>query len=95
MGNVKMGTDGSYRTSDLYIAAWLLSRGLGLKDIDRRNKQRSDFIFRDRSDRPEAVKPNYKFFPLHFTLPIDHFTTELAAISVIKTSAKGGGPFGS
>lgn len=66
MGNVKMGTDGSYRTSDLYIAAWLLSRGLGLKDIDRCNKQRSDFIFRDRSDRPEPVKHNRQVFPLRF-----------------------------
>ena len=50
-----MGTDGIYRTSDLYIAAWLLSNGLELKGIDRSNKQRNDFIFKDRSDRPELV----------------------------------------
>ena len=25
MGNVKVGTDGNYRTSDLYVAAWLLA----------------------------------------------------------------------
>jgi len=35
MENAKMGINGNYRTSDLYIAAWLLSKGLELKDIDR------------------------------------------------------------
>ncbi len=45
-----------YRTSDLYIAAWLLSNGLELKDIDRRDRRRSDFIFVDRQDRPELVR---------------------------------------
>ena len=51
-----MGADGTYRTSDLYIAAWLLSNGLELKDIDRRDRRRSDFIFVDRQDRPELVR---------------------------------------
>jgi hypothetical protein len=51
-----MGTNGTYRTSDLYIAAWLLSKGLELKDIDRRDRRRSDFIFVDRQDRPELVR---------------------------------------
>lgn len=51
-----MGVDGSYRTSDLYIAAWLLSNGLELRDIDRRNPRRCDFIFADRSDRRELVQ---------------------------------------
>ncbi len=40
-----MGVDGNYRTSDLYIAAWLLSNGLELRDIDRRNPRRCHFIF--------------------------------------------------
>lgn len=40
MENAKMGMNGIYRTSDLYIAAWLLSKGLELKDINRRNRQR-------------------------------------------------------
>lgn len=44
-----------YRTSDLYIAAWLLSKGLELKDIDRRSR-RCDFVFVDRQDRPELVR---------------------------------------
>lgn len=51
-----MGTDGIYRTSDLYIAAWLLSNGLELKGIDRSNKQRNDFIFTDSPDRPDLVR---------------------------------------
>jgi len=50
-----MGTNGIYRTSDLYIAAWLLSKGLQLQDIDRRNSRRCDFIFIDRQDRPQLV----------------------------------------
>ena len=56
MENVQMVTDGTYRTSDLYISAWLLSKGLELRGIDRSNKQRNDFIFQDRSDRPELVR---------------------------------------
>ena len=56
MENAKMGIDGTYRTSDLYIAAWLLSRGLQLQDIDRRDRRRCDFIFVDRPDRPELVQ---------------------------------------
>lgn len=46
---------GVYRTSDLYIAAWLLSKGLQLEDLDRRKPQRIDFIFQDRPDRQELV----------------------------------------
>jgi len=56
MRNVKMGMNGTYRTSDLYIAAWLLSRGLEFKDIDRHNRRRCDFIFEDRPDRPDLVR---------------------------------------
>jgi len=55
MENVQMGTDGTYRTSDFYICAWLLSKGLQLQGIDRSNKRRNDFIFIDREDRPELV----------------------------------------
>lgn len=51
-----MGTDGTYKTSDLYIAAYLLSMGLQLQGIDRHNPRRSDFIFKDREDRPELVQ---------------------------------------
>ena len=51
-----MGVDGNYRTSDLYVAAWLLSNGLELLDIDRRNPRRCDFIFADRPDRRELVQ---------------------------------------
>ena len=50
-----MGTNGTYRTSDLYIAAWLLSKGLELRDVGRRNSRRCDFIFADRQDRPGLV----------------------------------------
>ena len=50
MGDVKIGVDGNYRTSDLYVAAWLLTKGLELQDIDRRNSRRAvgnlaDFVF--------------------------------------------------
>lgn len=55
MEDVKMEMNGTYRTSDLYIAAWLLSNGLELKDIDRYNSRRCDFIFTDRQDRPGLV----------------------------------------
>ena len=50
-----MGVDGNYRTSDLWIAAWLLSNGLELRGIDRRNPRRCDFVFLDRQDRPGLV----------------------------------------
>jgi len=51
-----MGTDGNYRTSDLYIAAWLLSKGLDPKDNDRCSSRRCDFVFEDRPDQPELVR---------------------------------------
>lgn len=35
----------TYRTSDIYIASWLLSKGLQLEGLDRRNPRRIDFIF--------------------------------------------------
>lgn len=50
-----MGTNGVYRTSDVYLASWLLSKGLQLEDLDRHNPRRIDFIFRDRPDRSELV----------------------------------------
>ena len=51
-----MGTDGIYRTSDFYVAAWLLSNGLQIQAVDRRNPRRCDFIFLDREDRPQLVQ---------------------------------------
>ena len=51
-----MEKNGTYVTSDIYVAAWLLSNGLHIKGIDRHNPQRSDFIFQDRGDRPELVR---------------------------------------
>jgi len=50
-----MEANGTYRTSDLYVAAWLLSKGLELQKIDRSNSRRCDFVFTDRPDRPELV----------------------------------------
>jgi len=43
MGNVKMEMNGKYQTSDLYLAAYLLSMGLDLLNVDHG----------DRQDRPE------------------------------------------
>lgn len=45
MQNVEMETDGTYKTSDLYLAAWLLSNGFQLEGLDRCNPKRIDFIF--------------------------------------------------
>ena len=50
-----MGTVGIYRTSDFYVCAWLLSKGLQLQGIDRHNEQRCEFIFLDWEDRPQLV----------------------------------------
>ena len=50
-----MGANGTNQTSDLYVAAWLLTKGLELQDIDRSNSRRCDFIFSDRRDRSELV----------------------------------------
>lgn len=54
MKDAEMGVNG-YRTSDLYVAAWLLNKGLELQGIDRRNSRRCEFIFKDREDRPKLV----------------------------------------
>ena len=45
----------TYRSSDLYVSAWLLSQGLVLLDIDRTNPRRLDFVFQDRPDRAQLV----------------------------------------
>ena len=46
----------TYRTSDIYVASYLLSKGLELQGVDRRNLQRCDFILIDRKDRPDLVR---------------------------------------
>lgn len=46
----------TYRTSDIYIASYLLSEGLELQGIDKRDSRRCDFIFIDREDRPNLVR---------------------------------------
>lgn len=51
-----MGKMGTYRTSDIYIASYMLSKGLQLEGIGRNNSQRCDFIFIDREDRPDLVR---------------------------------------
>jgi len=62
MKHAEIGVNGAYHTSDLYVAAWLLTKGLELQDIDRRNSRRCDFIFnlrraigRKRYDVPFAI----------------------------------------
>ncbi len=50
-----MEINGKYQTSDLYVAAYLLSMGLELLDVDRRDRRRCNFIFADREDRPGLV----------------------------------------
>jgi len=56
MENVQMVADGIYKTSDFYVAAYLLSKGLQIQGIDRHNPRRSEFIFIDREDRPQLVQ---------------------------------------
>lgn len=51
-----MEMNGKYQTSDLYLAAYLLSLGLELLDVDHRNPRRCNFVFADREDRPELVR---------------------------------------
>ena len=63
-----MGKDRVYKTSDLYAAAWLLSKGFQLQGIDRSNKQRDDFVFEDRPDRPELV---HSFMTGPFTVGVN------------------------
>lgn len=53
---MRMGTNGIYKSSDFYIAAYLLSKGLQIQGIDRHNPRRSEFIFIDRGDRPQLVQ---------------------------------------
>jgi len=50
-----MQRDGIYKTSDIYITAWLLLKGLQLAGIDRCDSRRCQFIFIDRSDRRQLV----------------------------------------
>jgi hypothetical protein len=52
---MQMKLDEAYRTSDLYVAAWLLTKGFQLQDIDHSNNRRCDFVFADRQDRPQLV----------------------------------------
>lgn len=47
--------DNIYQTSDLYLAAWLLSRGFVLEDVSHANPKRLLFVFQDRPDRPQLV----------------------------------------
>jgi hypothetical protein len=53
--NAKMEMNGKYQTSDLYLAAYLLSMGLDLLNVDHRDRQHCKFVFVDREDRPELV----------------------------------------
>jgi len=46
----------SYRTSDIYVTAWLLYKGLQLEGIDRHDSRRCQFIFTDRPDRRQLVR---------------------------------------
>jgi hypothetical protein len=40
-----------FKTSDFYLSAFLLTRGLKLIKVDKSNPQRALFIFEDREDR--------------------------------------------
>ena len=55
MEDAKMEVSGNYHTSDLYLAAYLLSMGLELLDVDHRDRRHCKFVFADRQDRSELV----------------------------------------
>ncbi|MBL7209939.1 MAG: hypothetical protein ISS52_07565 [Dehalococcoidia bacterium] len=46
----------TYRTSDLYVAAWLLANAFHLEDVDYADRRRCAFIFHDGADRPQLVR---------------------------------------
>ena len=48
-------TMNTYRTSDLYLSAFLKARGMRLKD-KQRNGHKFVFIFDDRDDRKELIQ---------------------------------------
>jgi hypothetical protein len=58
MGNAKVETKPIYRTSDLYIAAWLLSKGSQFQNMDRSDVRRSEFTFSDQRHEPDIVRPS-------------------------------------
>jgi len=66
--------NGIYRTSDLYIAAWLLSQGLELQGIDCQNSRCCNFIFADRQDRSDLVH-SFLCGRAVAVLPISFFTS--------------------
>jgi len=53
-----METKAIYRTSDLYIAAWLLLKGSQLQNMDRSDVRRTEFMFSDRRHEPDIVRPS-------------------------------------
>jgi hypothetical protein len=55
MKDAEIGANGTYRTSGLYVAVWLLTRDLELQDIDHSNSRRFDFIFTDQQDSPDLA----------------------------------------
>ena len=54
--NAKMKMNRKYRTSDLYVAAYLLSLGLELLGVYHSDRRRCNFIFLDREDRGDSVR---------------------------------------
>ena len=48
-------TINTYRTSDLYLSAFLKARGMRLRD-KQRNGHKFVFIFNDRNDRKELIQ---------------------------------------
>lgn len=55
MDNLLMDEKGIYKTTDLYLSAWLLLNGIEILNLDRSNSRRCDLIFKDREDRPILV----------------------------------------
>jgi len=45
-----------FKTSDFYLSAFLLTKGLRLIKIDKSTPQRAVFIFEDREDRQKLVE---------------------------------------
>lgn len=54
--------DRYYRTSSLYVSAFLFAKGLSLVNIDKTTKSKCQFVFIDTPER-ESLVQQYSFAP--------------------------------
>ena len=54
-----MSKGGQYETHDLYLAAYLRSKGFLLSDVRPNGAGRVAFVFRDKPERPDLILSYY------------------------------------